>query len=360
MNPIANQPGDTSPEHAPKAPIPPRISLNPLERELGGDLPCVVCGYNLRGLSIRAMCPECGTNVRATILAVVDPRASELQPIRFPRLVASGIVAWNIGAAAAALLAWLPHATDLAELAGLRPGPRPNVSVGVLIGVLISGLGSLALIRPHARIKPWMSLLAAFATILYIPLLLAIWEYQRLTALGSTGVRLTIASMPSNQALLVLSLIALIVSGIILCQRPNARLLVARSLVLRTGRVDRQTLYAVAASAAVIAFGAVTLRFTPHTPVLAWEILRSLAWLLMVIGSLLVTAGLLGALMDSLRIAQAIISPRPTLREVMAEGAHTPSSRFARILRGPAPSKLTHLEHTQTPAKPGSATEPRP
>src|SRR5690606_27754218 len=61
-----------------------------IARQLKGDLLCIGCGYNLRGLSIREMCPECGIPVRATILGVIDPMADELAPIPRPRLVATG------------------------------------------------------------------------------------------------------------------------------------------------------------------------------------------------------------------------------------------------------------------------------
>src|SRR5581483_4291904 len=87
-----------------------------LGRELGGDLHCVVCSYNLRGLSIRAICPECGTAVRATILSVVDPHASILRPITFPRLTAAGVILWAAGAVAVAMMAWLPQAADLLRI----------------------------------------------------------------------------------------------------------------------------------------------------------------------------------------------------------------------------------------------------
>ena len=70
----------------------PRAWASVLASELTGDLPCVRCGYNLRGLSIREHCPECDAPVRATILALVDPRASELKPLRRPRLTGWGLV----------------------------------------------------------------------------------------------------------------------------------------------------------------------------------------------------------------------------------------------------------------------------
>src|SRR5215831_18001819 len=83
-----------------------------LARELGGDLPCAACRYNLRGLSVRSVCPECGTPVRATILFTVDPYASVLRPITWPRATAAGLILWSMGALGAAVLTWVLRGAD--------------------------------------------------------------------------------------------------------------------------------------------------------------------------------------------------------------------------------------------------------
>ncbi len=90
------------PSSGPHPPAPDRGSsgVARLSRELAGDLPCIQCGYNLRGLTVKGMCPECGTSVRATLLAVVDPMAGEFRPISFPRLTAYGMLVWSHAAVA--------------------------------------------------------------------------------------------------------------------------------------------------------------------------------------------------------------------------------------------------------------------
>lgn len=309
-------------------------------KELGGDLPCIVCGYNLRGLSIRAMCPECGTAVRATILSVIDPQASELAPMPHPRLIASGLVLWSVGAAAGATLAWLPHAADALSSLGLsRSVARPNVALGLLLSTAASGLGALALIRPHAGITRRMSALAALGCALYLVLIWLVMNHQRMVdmGLGGGGGRYLSGPLPSVASFRFLSAIGLVIAAIILCLRPHARLLVARSLILRTGRVDRQTLYAVAISAGLMALGAGVLALVPDVP-LAWaEVARWTGLIVLTLGSALVTIGLLGAVIDSLRIAQAILTPRPTARQVISHGASPPKSRLGRMLDGTYP-----------------------
>ena len=311
-------------------PTPTRDGL--LSRELGGDLPCIGCGYNLRGLSIRSMCPECGVAVRATILRIVDPQASELQPINSPRLVATGVVLWGIGAAMAGVLSWLPHVADLLStlLAPFNfPFPsRPNVAQGILLGIVVSGIGSIALWRPHHHIELWKTVAAVIGTTLYVPLVYSEWRYfmtgEPPHYLAGYG--------PSGPLTRWFVLSAALISLIVIATRPMARLLVARSLAMRTGRVDRQTLLAMAAAAALMVAGGLFVGAMGFGTSPFAGAPRIIGMVAITFGGLLLTIGLVGSLADSLRIAQAIVYPRPTLRQVIRGGASTPKTRLGRIL----------------------------
>jgi hypothetical protein len=267
------------------------------------------------------MCPECGTLVRATILAIVDPLASELRPIPRPGLIASGLILWAGGAAAAVMAAALPQAADLLALTGLRL-TRPSAALGVTLGVGASMLGSLALIRPHAGIPGRVSLLAALGTLAYVPLLIVLWLYYDLID-ASAGQRYLTSWRPPAEATRLSVAACALIAAIILGQRPAARILVARSLLLRTGRVDRQTLAAVAVAALVVGVGAALGPLTHASSRAVVESARILGVLLIALGSSLLTIGVLGSLLDASRIAQAIVFPRPTLRQVIREG-HAP------------------------------------
>jgi hypothetical protein len=45
----------------------------PLDAEIGIDLPCTRCGYNLRGARVVARCPECGTFVGDSLRLLAKP-----------------------------------------------------------------------------------------------------------------------------------------------------------------------------------------------------------------------------------------------------------------------------------------------
>jgi hypothetical protein len=315
---------------------PPITSVPPtdagLGRELGGDLPCVACGYNLRGLSIRSMCPECGTNVRATILSVVDPQANELRPIRFPRLTATGVLLWAFGGVAVCLMSWLPQAADILRQLGMQSVNRPSAALGVMLGLGTSALGSLTLIRPHTGVHRLHALMAAAATLLYLPLGRTLWRYH--TMMDTSGGQHYLAHWtPNAEASRLLALACAMIAGIIMLQRPNARLLVARSMVLRTGRVDRQTLYAMAIAACVMAIGSLLGRVDADTNAsLVGEVARTAGVVAIAFGGLLLSIGALGSLLDCARIAGAILIPKRSLRQIIREGRPAPRTRFMKMI----------------------------
>ncbi len=377
--PRARGPGSPSPADRTRPPIDPGLlpidalppspapttapvgqGVPPLGRELGGDLPCVVCSYNLRGLSIRSMCPECGTGVRATILALVDPQASELQPIRFPKLVASAVVLWAAGAVAVAMMCWLPHAADALRLLGMNID-RPSAKLGVMLGLGTSLLGALVLVRPHAKLGVLVPLMTLLGALLYAPLGYVMWKQQALMdAIG--GPRYFTGWAPMVEATTLSVLAYGLIAAIIMLQRPIARALVARSLVMRTGRVDRQTMYAMAIACFIAIGGALLGRAVPSTVPMWSDLARVSGIVLVIFGSLMLSIGLLGSLLDCARIASAIVAPKPTLRKVIREGHAQPKTAIGKLIDptpspGPStPSMLTPIDPTHTPPPPPPPT----
>ncbi len=299
-------------------------------RALGGDLKCIVCGYNLKGISIRGRCPECGVRIRATILAVVDPMANELRAIPRRRLVAAGLVVWAVSAFAVAMLSWLPQIADALSLTGLVRWRRPDVGIPIFVFALTGALGALGICRPHAGVQ-WRATVACMcAAVLFTPLAWMLLEVHTLADAGKGWRYLHGWSPTRSDALLGAGTCALLAAGLLL-MRPVVRVLVARSLLMRTGRVDRQTLYAIAGAACIIAVGhGLGYWSTLGVGAGGWgsgmrAVLRSLGLALVAFGSLLLTIGFGGALVDAVRIAGAVLLPSPALGTVVRYG-HDPGS----------------------------------
>lgn len=297
---------------------PPKGASTILAKELGGDLPCARCKYNLRGLSIRAVCPECATPVGATLLAMVDPKAAELQRLHSPRLTAYGLIVWSVAALLGAVLVWGvrilgPLVSAAPRIAGELPPFSPGIAVVVLAAV--SGLGALAFIYPHAMRSVSGAVLATLGVVTYLPLLWMLWlvhvEYDaawsRPYGEGSLWRHRAAAVLGTHIAMIAITL----------CLRPHARLLWLRSLLMRTGRVDRQTLLAVAGALAVAILGDLLRIFSVYAGQGVGGLLDQIGQLLVLVGSLLLTLGLVGLVYDTVRLFPILVEPPISMQSLL-------------------------------------------
>lgn len=254
-------------------------------------------------------------SIRGTILARVDPYASELQPIAHPRMLAIGIILWPLAAMAAAAGLWIIRGTELAG--GTTPEWLPAAIVGA---ILVSGLAAAMLIRPHGEIPIDNVAKAVVGVLLFLPLALSV--HILLTRFDASVPSPYVPSGSLNpQRSLLRLLIGLLILCIITGLRPNARLLVFRSLLLRSGRVDRQTMLAMAGAIGVVALGDLAHLAGSQLGGTAEQTMLVLGIVLIAVGSMFVTLGLVGMLVDCVRIAPAVLSRPISLEAITREPA---------------------------------------
>ncbi len=300
--------------------------------DLTGDLPCASCGYNLRGLSIMHECPECGVPVRATLLARVDPKATELRRITRPRLVAAGLVCWSVGGLVALLVTWVMRLQDAVAAFGGGGFGRPFDAVPLgLAALVLSGLGALALVRPHAGIPARKTWSAILAVALYVPLAYLYWLVLARLDQGTVPYFATPTTPHPEEMVRTMARLAtaLVLGLIILGMRPMARVLVARSAVLRRRAVDRQTLYASLASLGITMLGdlASLIEHALHGPVL--DAFSDIDVFLIGLGSVLLTVAVFGVVADSIRLVPVVMHRPLGLADILTEPARSPDGERA-------------------------------
>lgn len=287
-----------------------KVPVEAWVRVLTGDLPCAKCRYNLRGLSILTVCPECGTPVRGTILATVDPHARELSPIYFPKLTAMSLILWGVACMAAAFAIVLLRAEEIFRVLG---GPQFTLAPEWR-SVPAFALGSAALfaigfVRPHSKISLLHSMAAALACMAHLPLAYLTWQIHAVIDTAAsppfTAVDPRWGPVRSLLRLGCAACMAVIILGI----RPNGRLLVSRSLLMRTGRVDRQTLLVILSAVGLAAMGDVLRLGAPGLPTDQSDLLAGLGAVIIAVGSFLILLGLVGVVIDVVRLRHSIIAP---------------------------------------------------
>ncbi len=266
-------------------------------------------------------CPECGTPIRATLLYAVDPKADELQPIRRPRLLATALVVWTAAALLAAVCVWGLRIADMGDASSIESHVL-LLRTGAPAVLLLSGIAALALINPHAGLPRRGRALAALAVLLYVPLILLTHQlHARFDPVHLAP--FTSLEQPQEARVVLRLATSAVALGILLCLRPNARVLSQRSVIMRTGGRNRQVLLGLGGAFLLSMVGDLLhlASLARNEPVGGPILLAGNG--LIIAGSMLITFGLVSALLDTLRLRRVILDPPLTLRRMVATEART-------------------------------------
>ncbi len=287
---------------------------------LSGPMPCISCGYDLQGLSVVGLCPECGSAVRATILAKIDPQAEELAPLLTPRLTAYGLAGGVIAGCVATVLAWLIRGGDAYE--HFLHMEAPAVLTGapirwaVLAFIAFAGLCTLAVVRPVRTTTPAQII----ASLLALPFLgVAIWAMHRILFVidAARGAPYFVAQPAVDRIGMHLLVTASIILALLFI-RPAARRLARRSMAMRAGRLNRQTVLAMCGALLLTAVGD-GLRLCTLSASAGFDDALDIAGsLLIVVGSLLFTLGAVLTAIDAVRVARVLARPTRSLRDIVS------------------------------------------
>ena len=287
---------------------------------LAGTLPCVRCGYELRGLTVRGVCPECSTPIRVTILYAVDPNADAFREIPRGSLMGGVLVGVMGSLTGAIVLAWLSLiGTALARTLVWAWGSEIArwsasgviILVGMASALMLFLMGATNPDRPVQRAGVVLAvagglLLAVCGAVVVVP--------------DAMGLRPGVAYFGSDVSVdRVIGRIgsAVAVLMILFGLRPLLLELHERSALLRTGKKGRQRHNAVLGAVAVSVAGDL-LRLVSTRMSSGGTLLEATGSLAALVGSGLLALGLAGLLWNALQIRDALAHPPRTLGQLTA------------------------------------------
>ncbi len=280
-------------------------------------LPCVTCGYQLRGLAVGGVCPECGDPIRRSVLAVIDPRASGLPTLRNPRMVAHGLFGLIASlAVAAVLLVPRPLAARL-ELSLGAPSGRWVSLVPAWLPLAAAGVFGLALVFLVMLAPPADARAAEPGVTRGIRRLR---EGLVVLALAAAGFGIADVRPPFDaveQGLFLLLCGAAIWTFLAL--RATVRVIGQRSRQYRTRVAARQGFREMAIATGVLVLGQAAAAAGERLGVGMLEFLGQLvAW----VSLLMVLIGLAYMVVNAVWIQRALLRPPPTLAELLGGETH--------------------------------------
>lgn len=331
--------GDTaSAASADRTPEPTASLLNEaspsLCRQITMDIACVKCGYNIKGINSLDCCPECGFEIRRTLLFIVDPANSTIPPLRTPRQLGVALVLVALFLALAALILWLPSILYVGTLVSDRfeqwqVRSEDWRSSAIAIGLVVaSGFLMIAFRRPttEAPDPEYRKGLSSAATGMFTwaGFIAAISFYDNWYGLEwqERYTQMQADSIDIWRTLLRLGSIAalfLVVSGL----HPVITFLGRRSVYHRIVQISRQGFRAMLVAVIITGVGdgirfllGVGEQLHFYLPYKDYIVLPSS--MLSLIGSGMMTLALWNALVDGIRLSREMNRPRYTIDQVCA------------------------------------------
>jgi len=283
--------------------------LDALSRELSRDLPCVRCGYDLVGLSVRDRCPECGTPVRATLLAVVDPLAGELAPIYAPRLLFAAMCIWSFSTFLACMSVWLMRAMEFIDpglgvpLIAHWLGPAAAALLG------IAGIALIPLARPHPRLESGTTAGVILAVLAYLGLA-GLW-WSMFTSMDRRTSTIFVSATADDGWRTLTRIGCGICAAIAVLGISKAwQAMQSRSVLMRSGRLDRQSTPSLLAAIGIAAMGDILwLVFKPEQDTsIEGSLIRIISVAMIGVGSMLMTVGIAAILIDVVKLRHVILA----------------------------------------------------
>lgn len=251
--------------------------------------------------------------------------ASELRPLHRPRFTAWGVTLWATAALLAVVCVWVLRVADLAPTVVSHDRLLDLAAWGVPCLAALSGLGAVVLISPHGGIPAARQLSAAAGVAMYVPLCVLLWMLH--VGMDRQVPPGYFEDIPADSGRAMLRLgIAILLANVIMFLRPNARMLAARSLLMRSGRVDRQTMLALAAVLVVGVVGDALHLFSAFLPRDDLrQLLKASGDLIILVGSILFTLGVVNAMVDCWRLRGVLAEKPLTLSGLLSVPESDPS-----------------------------------
>ncbi|MEM9082083.1 MAG: hypothetical protein AAGB34_00695 [Planctomycetota bacterium] len=285
-------------------------SSDTLNLALTGSLPCIDCGYELQGLTVKGNCPECGRPVRVTLMWAVDPEAEAFQLVKRPLLLGSGVLAVTVCPLITVLLLWYYFGIEYivnirqSNFVAAFDGFISELSIGIWFIQLLA-LTPLIVSRPLR----FGGLLSSFGAVCATTMLL-------FGVLASVGVKTWPRTTNHDILMFVSFSFALYVFSIRALLMP----FIHRSKLLRTGHIPRQHISTISIAFAVAGVAHLVAVFSNSSVELVAKITAIAAWSL-------ATLGLMGLVRDAFIVRHTLLHPPRTLEELTRRSVATNEPR---------------------------------